>query len=308
MAPGIMESHWKCHVSVPTLPLGLLWLLILSPQPAHAARDQATEASQEIQAEDLSGSTSHEAPAPSSGTVVRVYDGDTFTLAQGDNVRFRWINTPELRPLQAFAEDARDATERFVIGRKVDLAYSPAVRDRYGRLVADVTVNGESLAVYLLERGLAHVMLIPPVDEDLDYLFEAQRLARARGLGIWTDEHYRGRLHITSFHANAAGNDRRNVNGEYLRVCNITDVDLDLAGYEITNARGKEFVLPSVVVPPGYTVELHSGTGEHQVHRELQLKVFLGSAYPIWSNSGDRATIYDTQGNVMDFRIHRVGG
>ena len=162
-------------------------------------------------------------PPPDESVVIRVYDGDTVTIASGDPVRLRWVNTPELRPMEAFAEEARDLAASFVAGKLVQLNYGDPVRDGYGRLIADVIINGVSLEEKLLEAGFAHIMLIPPVEDGLEVLFEAQARAREARLGIWGHERYQGTLHITSFHANGRGNDRADPNSEYLRVCNITD-------------------------------------------------------------------------------------
>lgn len=249
-----------------------------------------------------------EAPPPDTATVLRVYDGDTLTIHTGDPVRLRWVNTPELRPLEPFAEEAREVAVTFVSGKQIMLAYANPLRDGYNRLIADIVVEGRSLEAALLERGLAHVMLLPPVEDNLDHLFEAQKRARAARLGIWSTVDYQGTLHITSFHANGAGNDRADPNVEYLRVCNITEEPLSLRGYSITNARGQRFEFPDLTVPAGHTVKVHSGKGATQADPLRQLEIFLGSDHPIWNNSHDLATIRDAQGQVVDERLHEVQG
>ena len=41
---------------------------------------------------------------PRYGRVVSVYDGDTYTLADGNKIRLRGVNTPELKPAEDFGE------------------------------------------------------------------------------------------------------------------------------------------------------------------------------------------------------------
>ncbi len=249
------------------------------------------------------------APAPpDEAVVIRVYDGDTVTIATGDPVRLRWVNTPELRPLEDFAEEARELAASFVSGKNVALNYGDPVRDIYGRLVADIVVNGVSLEEKLLEAGLAHIMLIPPVEDGLELLFDAQARAREAGVGIWSSVRYQHELHITSFHANGRGNDRADPNSEYLRVCNITDQPLSVAGYTITNARRQTYTFPDLTIPAGHTVKVHSGQGEHQVDPNEQLAIHLGSDMPLWNNSRDVATIFDPQGGKVEQRVHEVKG
>jgi competence protein ComEC len=111
-------------------------------------------------------------------------------------------------------------------------------------------------------------------------------------------------LHITSFHANAAGDDWENVNGEYLRVCNVADRPVDLDGFRITELSGRSWVLPPLLVPPGHTFKVHSGKGDNQTDPASQLAVYLGSEGPIWNNTRDRVTLYDRHGRVIDSRLH----
>jgi len=251
--------------------------------------------------------TTEEKPPPSSARVVSVYDGDTFTLDSGDKVRVKNINTTELRSGEEDAEAARDAATAFVLGKTVTLEYGDKVRDSYGRLVAEAFVDGQSLSVHLVQKGLAHVMMLPPIPENRKEILDAQVKARAAGIGIWSDEHFQGTVHITSFHANARGNDREQVNNEYLRVCNVADGDLNVKGYQIMNSRGKVYVWPDLTIPAGQTVEVHSGRGDTQGDPSKQLMIYLQSDIPIWNNAGDTATIYDAEGKKMDWKSYTVG-
>ena len=245
--------------------------------------------------------------APTTGTVASVYDGDTFTLGTGDKVRVSGVNTPELKPAEAYGVEAREATDSFVNGKDVTLEYGSVERDSYGRLIAWVEVDGEPLADHLLTRGVAHVFLIPPVETgDVTAMLAAQADAKASRRGIWSTEGYAGDLHITSFHANAAGDDRENVNGEYLRVCNISADSLNVDGFRITDASGNSWPFPDMVIPAGHTVKVHSGQGDHQMDPSSQLAIYLGSPGPIWNNKSDVATIFNRYDKVVDRRIHAV--
>lgn len=253
-------------------------------------------------------SAAEPAGMPATATVVSVYDGDTFTLDTGEKVRLRWVNTPEMRPPEDYAVEAREATKDLVLNKTVTLNYGPVTRDGYGRLIADAQVGDENLSKHLLELGMGHLFVIPPASEDLTALIAAQERARAANRGIWSTERYQGELHITSFHANAEGDDRANVNGEYLRVCNISTHPVDLQGYRIVDLSGTSHEFPAVILPAGTTVEIHSGKGATQADPSQQLEIYLGSEQPIWNNERDRATIYDRYGKVVDSRAHEVKG
>lgn len=247
-------------------------------------------------------------PGPAHAKVVSVYDGDTFTLDTGDRVRLRWVNTPEVKPAEPYAVEAREAAKALVLNRDVELIYGATPRDGYGRLLAGVRVGGQDLTTSLLEQGLGHLFVIPPDATDLAPFVAAQDRARKAGRGIWGDERFKGELHITSFHANADGDDRSNLNGEYVRVCNLSADPLDLAGYKVTDLAGRSWTLPSAILPPGATVKIQSGKGETKSDPDEQIEVFLGSDQPIWNNQRDRITLYDRYGRVVDAREHEVAG
>lgn len=245
-------------------------------------------------------------PGPETAVVTSVYDGDTFTLDTGDRVRLRWVNTPEMKPHEDYGPEARAFTASLVEGKTVQLLYGSTLRDGYGRLVAGVMVDGKNLSIELLEQGYGHMFVIPPDHTDLKPFIAAQERARTARRGIWSTARFQGALHITSFHANADGDDRENVNGEYLRVCNVSPDPVDLSGYSIADISGNKYVFPQVIVPAGYTFKLHSGKGTDDVDTEAQITVHLQSADPIWNNKLDRATIYDRYGRVVDSREHSV--
>ena len=86
---------------------------------------------------------------PAESAVASVYDGDTVTLTTGDKIRLRWVNTPELKPLEAYGVEAREAAEKFVSGHTVKLLLgSENPRDGYGRVVAglETAVSGGMIA------------------------------------------------------------------------------------------------------------------------------------------------------------------
>lgn len=246
------------------------------------------------------------AAAPSKAIVASVYDGDTLTLDTGDKVRLKWVNTPEIKPPEEYATEAREATKTLCLGKEAQLTYGAVQRDGYGRLIAAVTCDGTDLSTHLLELGLGHVFIIPPDDRDPTPLITAQAAAKAANRGIWSTERYKGELHITSFHANASGDDRENVNGEYLRVANVSVEPLEVAGFRLTDLSGRSWTLPSMILPAGHTVKIHSGVGDHQVNPDEQLAIYLGSDQPVWNNQRDRATLYDRYGRVVDSRDHEV--
>jgi hypothetical protein len=97
------------------------------------------------------------------------------------------------------------------------------------------------------------------------------------------------RAAITGIHANAAGDDRRNLNGEYALVRNTGTAAINLAGWKLdAGDRSQRFTLPSYPLKKGATVRIHTGRGTTKAGH-----LYLGSGRPIWNNDGDTATLID---------------
>jgi micrococcal nuclease len=228
-----------------------------------------------------------------------------MTLASGDKIRLKWVNTPEKKPAEPFAEDARAFTERFVQGQQVTLVTDARnARDGYGRIVAGVRTSQGDLSTELLRAGLAHLFIIPPDSVDLAPLIAAQEEARKARRGIWTNEMFQGDLHLTSFHANAPGDDNGNVNGEYMRIANISGHAVDTDGWRLVDRSGTSHRLPKVLIPVGETVRVMSGRGTTGRDSDGGLDIYLGSEVPLWNNELETISLFDPSGKKVDTREH----
>jgi micrococcal nuclease len=227
-------------------------------------------------------------------TVAAVLDGDTIRLSDGRTVRYLGVNTPEYG--QPFYEDARQYNAQLVLGKQVQVEIGGREYDGYGRELAYVYVGETLVNVSLITAGWGHVFVIdsfPHADEWL----RLQQKAQQQRKGMWRDG-VSGSLRITTVHADAAGDDRQNPNGEYVRLCNISDRPVALQGFALQDADRHRFVFPSGVVNPGFTVLVASGKGDTSA-RQRRL-VFYWGAGPIWNNDKDTALLFDPSGKLID--------
>ena len=122
-------------------------------------------------------------------TCVRVVDGDTIELDNGEKVRYIGMDTPETKhpykPVEAFGYEASAANRKLVEGRRVTLEYDIEKRDRYGRLLAYVHVGDTFVNAALLARGYAQTSTYPPNVRYADMFSYIQRRAREVGKGLW---------------------------------------------------------------------------------------------------------------------------
>lgn len=133
-----------------------------------------------------------------SAEVASVVDGDTIFLKDGSQVRLVGIQAPKLPlgrpnfPTWPLAEDAKEALERLVNGKSVDMRYGGARRDRHGRHLAQLyTPDGTWVQGALLAAGFARVYSFPDNRAVVGEMLALEGQARAHRRGIWADPFYR---------------------------------------------------------------------------------------------------------------------
>lgn len=129
--------------------------------------------------------------------VAYVYDGDTVRLDDGRHVRLIGINAPEIghhgERSQPFAVAARRALIRVLAahGDRIGLRYDRDHYDKYHRVLAHLYVDqDQSVEAWLLSRGLATLLIVPPDVGNVSCYQAAERVARAQRRGIWRDPAY----------------------------------------------------------------------------------------------------------------------
>jgi micrococcal nuclease len=133
------------------------------------------------------------APASVAATVVHVVDGDTIVAALGDGhtetVRVLGIDTPETvdprKPVQCFGPEASAYSKARLTGRSIRLEFDVERRDRYGRLLAYVLIDGERYEDELLRRGLARLLVIAPNGAYARTMLAEELAARRARRGLW---------------------------------------------------------------------------------------------------------------------------
>lgn len=121
--------------------------------------------------------------------VIKVIDGDTIKLVNGEVVRYIGIDTPETvhpsKPVQCFGHEASQKNKELVEGKMVRLEKDISERDKYGRLLRDVWVGDIFVNEYLVRQGYAQVYTYPPDVKYQDLFLQAQREARENNRGLW---------------------------------------------------------------------------------------------------------------------------
>ena len=122
------------------------------------------------------------AAEPFPAKVVAITDGDTLKVLTADNeqikIRLSEIDTPERR--QPWGNRAKQALSDLAFGKTVTVI--PVTKDRYGRLVAHIEVDGASFSHELVRSGNAWVYRRNMKDASL---LELEAAAKREQLGLW---------------------------------------------------------------------------------------------------------------------------
>src|SRR5919197_6480576 len=125
-------------------------------------------------------------------TVIEVLDGDTIRVerdGRADTVRLLGVDTPEThhprKPVECFGPEAASYTESHLQGRPVQLEADTEARDRYGRRLAYVIVDGERFNDELLRLGYARLLVIEPNHAHARAMLREELDARRAGRGLW---------------------------------------------------------------------------------------------------------------------------
>lgn len=129
--------------------------------------------------------------------VASVIDGRTVVLGDGRTVRLANVGSLVDEPVRAgvrptpFAATSKDVLSKLVLGRTVQLKLSERPIDRYGRVIAQVFVNGDTWVQGELARlGLARVESAADSRGMIVAMQEIEDIARVAKLGIWSDGRY----------------------------------------------------------------------------------------------------------------------
>jgi len=124
------------------------------------------------------------------GKVVKVADGDSITVLDSTNtqhrIRLQGIDAPERK--QPYGNASRKHLTTLVAGKTVTVKWDK--RDRYGRIVRFVIVDGHDVNLVQVKAGMAwfyryYQRELSPEDRRL--YADAENKARYERLGLWRE-------------------------------------------------------------------------------------------------------------------------
>jgi micrococcal nuclease len=130
--------------------------------------------------------------------IIEVVDGDTMRVSidgKKETIRLLLIDTPETvhpsKSVEPFGPEASAFAKKTLSGKAVEIEKDVSERDKYGRLLCYLYIDGKMFNEMLLEKGLARVAYVyPPNVKYVEPFRDIQKNTQQKGIGIWSIENY----------------------------------------------------------------------------------------------------------------------
>ena len=121
--------------------------------------------------------------------VIRVIDGDTVELKNGERLRYNDIDTPETvhpsKPIECYGPEASKENKELVEGEIILVEFGNPKKDKYGRLLGYVFVDDLFVNAELVKGGYAEVNSYGNPGSKIDELMNMEREAKRQPVGLW---------------------------------------------------------------------------------------------------------------------------
>ena len=121
--------------------------------------------------------------------VIRVIDGDTVELKNGERLRYNDIDTPETvhpsKPVECYGPQASAKNKELVEGEIILVELGNPAKDRYGRLIGYVYIDNLFVNAELVRGGYAEVNSYGNPGSRLSKLLEIEKNAKKSMQGLW---------------------------------------------------------------------------------------------------------------------------
>ena len=133
--------------------------------------------------------------------VVKVTDGDTIDLSNGETVRFSGINTPEKG--ECYYNEAKQALTELVLDKEVFIERDMTNKDKYNRLLRYVYIDDLMANSYLVQNGYAKVYdAFKDTTKFYQDLKKDELTAQQNNLGRWSCDEPESCLYVGSKNSN----------------------------------------------------------------------------------------------------------
>ncbi|HLD57037.1 MAG TPA: thermonuclease family protein [archaeon] len=229
--------------------------------------------------------------------VSKVIDGDTIELEDKVRVRLLGINTPERE--QPYYQEATNRLKELVEGKNVVLESDVVDKDKYNRLLRHIYVGDVFVNLQLVKEGYATVYIVQPNTQHEAAMRDAENEAKTQRLNLW--EQPAGEnvcdnrcIGVSYTHPNAEGDDRNNLNDEYMEFKNTCSHSCDFTNWTIKDDANHIYTFPSFVLEKEQTVTVYTGSGTN-----TKTNLYWGRPTAVWNNDKDTLYLRNSDGELV---------
>jgi len=236
-----------------------------------------------------------------SAKVIKVIDGDTIEIDNGDRIRFLHINTAEKG--ERCYEEAKQRLSELIYNKTIWLERDMQSLDQYGRKLRYVFLNyninpenyGGFVNLMLVNEGLASVLIIEP---NMKYKSVFDSMTKNAEGCLFEKSPYFKCFSIQKFNYDAEGSDCDNANDEYVIIKNNCE-DINMNEWIIKDSARHVYVFGDFILKYDSYFILHSGSGKNS-ETDLYWDE-TGSCPVIWNNDGDSLFLRDSDEKLVLF-------
>jgi micrococcal nuclease len=190
-------------------------------------------------------------------------------------------------------------------GEEVTLRLDPDsdTRGDFGRLLGYLVLDDDSLNYDLVAEGYARVY--DSEFSERDRFNTAESDAQTAGAGFWECQTHTptptatpagdGDLIVAEIHEDAQGDERENLDDEYITLENTGSGAIDMTGYTLSDEANHTFAFPDgFTLKPGAQVTVYTGHGENS-----STELYWGYDAPVWNNGGDTIFVRDPNWQIV---------
>jgi micrococcal nuclease len=121
--------------------------------------------------------------------VIRVIDGDTVELKNGERLRYNDIDTPETvhpsKSVECYGPEASEKNKELVQGEIIFVELGNPAKDKYGRLLGYVFIDDIFINRELIKGGYAEVNSYGNPGSKINELLDFEKKAKQKSMGLW---------------------------------------------------------------------------------------------------------------------------
>jgi endonuclease YncB( thermonuclease family) len=220
------------------------------------------------------------------GTVTRIIDGDTLEMGN-ESIRLLGINTPEKGEL--YYKEAKELLTTLVLNKTVRLEKEKEDKDRYGRKLRYIFLNGENINLKLIENGFANAYFPSGKTQHYREFEEAWGKCVEKNINLCEKSQ--------ELCAKCVVLGEFDYDNEKIVLKNTCTYACNLKNWSIKDEGRKKFSFPEITLQDEITIRVGSGTDQESV------LFWKGQDY-VWTQTGDTLFLRDSKGKLVLFHTY----